>query len=159
VNRRVAAFAVAAALAVGALAGCSSPPRAIEAPAAAAMQESVVAVADHAAAGDGAAALGALDELQRQLDEAVAAGSVSAQRAMEIQASIDLVRADLSTPVEAPAPEETTPAEPADDSGDDSGDDSDEGGDDSGEGGSGKGNSGNGGPGKDKPGKGKGGDD
>ncbi len=139
---RVAAYAGAVALAAGMLAGCSSPSSEIAAGAAAPMQESVVAVADHAAAGDDAAALKALDDLQRQLDEAIAAGEVSAQRAMEIQASIDLVRADLNVPAEAPAP-----TAPVDDSDDDSGDDS---------GDSGSGNSGNGNSGKDNPGKGKG---
>jgi hypothetical protein len=55
----------------------------------------VRAVTAASAAGDVAAASTALDQLQAQLLDASASGQLSADRSTRIQASIDLVRADL----------------------------------------------------------------
>jgi hypothetical protein len=75
------------------------------------MQASVVAVTQAAAVGDPAGAITALDALEEQLKQDTASGAISAERAAEIQASIDLVRADLTAALPAPAPEpEPAPA-------------------------------------------------
>jgi hypothetical protein len=74
------------------------------------MQESVSAVTDAAAAGDPAGALAALDALEAQLKEDTASGAISADRSARIQASIDLVRADLTAALPAPEPVQTEDA-------------------------------------------------
>jgi hypothetical protein len=143
--RRGASVLAIAVIVVAWLAGCAGTP----APSGVAvdMQSAVVAVAEAAAAGDSAGALAELDGLQQQLDDALAEGAVSAERAAAIQSALDLVRADLQ-PV--PVPTVEPPADPTVGSGDDSGGD-DSGGDDSGDdsnpgkgNGNGDGNSGNG---------------
>ena len=134
-NVRLSAFAAAVALTAGVLAGCAATPGDIADDASAQLQATVVSVAETAAAGDAAGALAQLDVLQQQLDAAVAAGSVTSERAAAIQSRIDVVRADLQPAVE-PAPEPTVEpapeptAEPApqpapDDTGKDKGADDD----------------------------------
>jgi hypothetical protein len=73
------------------------------------MQESVAAVTQAAAAGDPAGAIAALDSLEAQLKEDTASGAISADRSAQIQASIDLVRADLTAALPEPSP---TPSQP-----------------------------------------------
>jgi hypothetical protein len=148
VNVRLPAFATALALTVGILAGCASTPPDITDDASVQLQATVVSVAEIAAAGDAAGALAQLDVLQQQLDAAVAAGSVTSERAAAIQSRIDIVRTDLQPapqPTVEPAPEPT--AEPApqpapDDKGEDKGEDKgkDKGDDDGGDDNSGPGN-------------------
>ena len=92
---RVLAFLAALALSAGVLAGCAPTPSEISSAVSTELQTTVVAIADAAAAGDAATALAELDQLQQQLDAALADGSVSAERAAAIQTRIDLVRADL----------------------------------------------------------------
>ena len=92
IPRRLAAALAGVALVAG-LSGCATP--ALDDAAAAQFQESVVAIADSAAAGDLAGAVGGLDELQTELDAAIEADLVTAARAARIQAAIDAVRSDL----------------------------------------------------------------
>jgi len=88
---------LAAALGAG-LAGCAPTPEVSDS-AASQLQSSVQLVAGHAAAGDPAAAVTALDELQGLLDAAVASGDVGDERAAVIQTKVDAVRADLQQQV------------------------------------------------------------
>jgi hypothetical protein len=109
VKTRVMAFLAALAVSAGILAGCAGTPSEISSAVSTELQTTVVAIADAAAAGDAATALAELDQLQQQLDAALADGSVSSERAAAIQTRIDLVRADLQPePVVEPAPETTT---------------------------------------------------
>ncbi|HEX5729645.1 hypothetical protein [Microbacterium sp.] len=114
--RRVLTFLAGATLVAGILAGCATPDSEISLDVSAQMQDSVVSIAESAAAGDLASATALLDELQKQLDDAVANGDVSAKRAAAIQNAIDVVRADLqappAAPVESPPAESTEPAQP-----------------------------------------------
>lgn len=139
-RRRIASAVVAISLAAW-LAGCSAP--AIDSATGSALQDSVVAVAEQSAEGDNEAALAQLDELQSQLDAAIASDLITAARAARVQDAIDAVRADLEALV-APEPS-PTPTEPADTGTDTSVDDSGGGGD-SGSSGGGGGNE-NSGPG------------
>jgi hypothetical protein len=129
VNLRLRAFAAAVALTAGVLAGCAATPADIADDASAQLQATVVSVAETAAAGDAAGALAQLDVLQQQLDAAVAAGSVTSERATAIQSRIDIVRADLQPapqPTVEPAPEPTVEPAPQpapDDKGEDKGKD------------------------------------
>jgi len=88
---------LAAALGAG-LAGCAPTPEVSDS-AASQLQSSVQLVAGHAAAGDPAAAVTELDELQGLLDAAVASGDVGDERAAVIQTKVDAVRADLQQQV------------------------------------------------------------
>lgn len=112
---RLSSTVAAGILTAALLTSCSSTP-ALTDGASAELQSAVTAVANPAAAGDPAAALAALDTLQATLDAHIGAGSVTAERAAQIQANIDQVRADLqaiqsgSTPT--PAPVETPEPEP-----------------------------------------------
>ena len=94
-NRRLTSVLLVATLTGAVLAGCAPAPE-VSASAAEQLQTSVRLVADQAAAGDTAAAVGSLDALQAQLDAAVASEGVSDERAQTVQAKIDLVRADLA---------------------------------------------------------------
>jgi hypothetical protein len=145
--RRLTAAAAALALGAAILAGCAPGPTALSSQVSTDMQSAVVAVAESAAAGDPTTALARLDELQQNLDAALAAGDVTAERAAAIQSAIDAVRTDLqSAPAPsvepAPVPEPTVDPGVTDDGGNDN---------------SGPGN--NNGNGKDDNGKGKGKDD
>lgn len=109
-RRRIHAFALTVALLTGVLAGCAPAATDLKSETSAQMQAVVVSVAESAAAGDPVTALQRLDELQQRLDAAVAAGDVSAERAVAIQDAIDAVRADLQPapePTVVPAPEPT----------------------------------------------------
>ena len=112
--RRLGTLLASAVIAGASLAGCAAPSAELSPGASAAMQESVVLIAESAAAGDPAGALGRLDQLQQELASALADGSVSDERAAAIQAAIELVRADLQpAPVSEPVPEpETTTTTP-----------------------------------------------
>ncbi|MGC5172645.1 hypothetical protein ACLQ2Q_18565 [Microbacterium sp. DT81.1] len=153
---RLGTLLAAAAIVAGALTGCAPSSTDLSHAVAETMQQSVVSVAESAAAGDSPAALATLDQLQAQLDGALANGDVSPARAAAIQSAIDLVRADLQPP---PAPEpEPTPVDTGgttvDTGGTDTGGLPDTGNENSGPGNN-NGN-GNGDNGNDKPGKGKG---
>ena len=119
IRRRIAAAFAGAALVIG-LAGCASTGP-LDGSAAAAMQDSVTAVAQLAANGDPNGANARLDQLQTQLDSAIDGDLVTAARAARIQNAIDAVRADLAALIAVPA--QPTPAEstPAEDSGSSSG--------------------------------------
>jgi hypothetical protein len=74
---------------------------------------SVVQTAERAASGDYAGAAASLDVLQARLTEYVEAGDIATDRSIEIQAAIDVVRADLTALIAAqttPTPEPTEPA-------------------------------------------------
>jgi hypothetical protein len=123
--RRVTVMFLSIALSVAVLAGCSPTPAALSEEVSTGMQSGVVAVAEAAAAGDSVGALARLDELQQKLDAALAAGEVSAERAVAIQTAIDAVRADLQPvpePSVEPLPEQTVDPGVTDD-GDDNGND------------------------------------
>ena len=107
---RVVTVTCAAMLVTAALSGCAPTEPGLDSAAASKMQESVSAVTEAAAAGDPAGALAALDALEAQLKEDTASGAISADRSARIQASIDLVRADLTAALPEPAP---TPTEEA----------------------------------------------
>ena len=107
VAARFVAVACAAMLVTAALSGCASTEPGLDSATASKMQESVSAVTDAAAAGDPAGALAALDALEAQLKEDTASGAISADRSARIQASIDLVRADLTAALPAPEPVQT----------------------------------------------------
>ena len=103
---RVATITCTVALVV-ALSGCALMPHGPESPAALRMQSSVSAVTQAAAAGDPAGAIAALDALEAQLKQDTASGAISADRSARIQASIDLVRADLTAALPTPSPTPT----------------------------------------------------
>jgi ribosomal protein S20 len=113
-SSRLIAAAAACLLGVAALAGCTQTNSDLSPSTASSLQASVRAVTVAAAAGDIAAATTALDQLQSQLLDASANGRLSADRSTRIQASIDLVRADLvaATPP-PPAPTVTVTPTPA----------------------------------------------
>lgn len=102
------------------LSGCAPTKTDIGTSTAKSLEASVMSVTKSAAAGEPAAALSALAALQAQLTRATASGALSADRQARIQASIDLVRADL-TAVLPPKPTATPtqPAPPSSDSGTD----------------------------------------
>ncbi|MEO6825997.1 MAG: hypothetical protein ABI255_07890 [Microbacteriaceae bacterium] len=91
-------------LIVAALTGCVQAEPDFSPGAAGQLQQSVAAVTGSAAAGQVEQAIAELDALQAQLNEATASGSVDAARSARIQASIDLVRADLVSALPAPSP-------------------------------------------------------
>ena len=97
---------------VAALAGCAGTSgAAIDRDASAQLQSAVVTVADHASAGDTTGALAALDQVQAALDQAEAAGTITAERASTVQQNIDVVRADLQPAADtATAPSGEAPA-------------------------------------------------
>ncbi|WP_442576607.1 hypothetical protein ACSBPH_05590 [Microbacterium sp. F51-2R] len=109
IGRRFAAALAGTALIIG-LTGCAATGP-IDGSAAAAMQDSVVAVAQMAAGGDPTAANAKLDELQTQLDSAIDDDLVTAARAASIQNAIDAVRTDLATLIAAATRPEPAPAE------------------------------------------------
>jgi hypothetical protein len=146
-TRRRLALAFASAVLVIGLAGCATPT--LDGATGSDLQRSVVEVAELAAAGDAAAAIAQLDDLQTDLDAAIATDLITAARAARIQTAIDAVRIDLETLL-APTPEPTaTPEQTVDDSGEvpedgDNGEGNDNGGPGNNNGNSGKGNSGKG---------------
>jgi hypothetical protein len=112
IRRRLALVAAAAIISLG-LAGCSTP--ALDDATAAQLQHSVIELADLAAAGDTPGAIGRLDQLQTDLDAAIASDLITAARAARVQTAIDAVRADLETLIAAvPAPAPTPSEQPVD---------------------------------------------
>ena len=107
VTARVVAVTCAAILVTAALTGCAPTEPGLDSAAASKMQESVSLVTEAAAAGDPTGALAALDALEAQLKEDTASGAISADRSARIQASIDLVRADLTAALPKPEPTQT----------------------------------------------------
>ena len=102
-RRAVAVLAIALGLA---LAGCAPAPSYTE-EASQALQASVLAVTETAAAGDPESALTRLDELQTALDAQLASGGIDQERYDSVSAAIALVRTDLQAAVEAQLAEET----------------------------------------------------
>ena len=92
------------AVVLGTLAGCAPTPTDMAASAANQLQSAVAAVTQSAAAGDIAGAITHLDALERRLREATAAGDIPADRSAKIEASISLVRADLTAALPTPTP-------------------------------------------------------
>lgn len=113
---RVVTVTCAAMLVTAALSGCAPTEPGLDSSAASKMQESVSLVTEAAAAGDPVGALAALDALEAQLKEDTASGAISADRSARIQASIDLVRADLiaALPEPEPVPTEEDPGKSGD---------------------------------------------
>lgn len=115
-SSRLIAVGAACLFSVTALTGCTQTSSDLGASTASALQASVRAVTTAAAAGDIATATTALDQLQSQLLDASANGQLSADRSTRIQASIDLVRADLvaaTPPPPTPAPTVTVTPTPS----------------------------------------------
>jgi hypothetical protein len=111
---RTASGVSAALLVAAALSGCTPAPPEIGAAAAKELHSSVLAVTQAAATGDIAGALADLNTLEAQLREATASGDVSADRNARIEASINLVRADLTaalppSPASSPSPTTSKP--------------------------------------------------
>jgi hypothetical protein len=99
------------AVVLGALAGCTPTPTDMAANAAKQLQSAVAAVTQSAAGGDIAGAITHLDGLERRLREATASGDITADRSAKIEASIALVRADLTAALPPPAPAPTVTAQ------------------------------------------------
>ena len=93
------------------ISGCAAQPE-LDGSVAGDLQSSVLLVATSAAEDDTASALEQLDALQKELDAAVADGSVAQERATTIQSAIDLVRADLDA-IEAAAADAKAEADAA----------------------------------------------
>ncbi|GAA3735078.1 hypothetical protein GCM10022239_08970 [Leifsonia bigeumensis] len=111
---RARAIAAGAALLLlaGALSGCAPSGQQIDAGAAERLQASVLAVTVAAAAGDFSEAIAALDALEEELTEGTASGAIDPGRSARIQASIDLVRADLTAAEPQPSPTPDKPGKP-----------------------------------------------
>jgi ribosomal protein S20 len=90
-----------------ALTGCSSTPPDLQQSTATQLQAGVQNVTAAAAAGDFEAAQASLEAVQSDLLTAAAADGVSAARAADIQAALNLVSADLLAAIEASKPEPT----------------------------------------------------
>ncbi|KQQ10009.1 hypothetical protein [Rathayibacter sp. Leaf296] len=109
------AWPAAVVTAVLLLSGCSAADPSIDDATAQTLDDAVVAVAERASADDFAGALTELEALQAALAAALAAGTVTQERAASIQAEADVVRGDLEAAVGAgeapePAPVETDEA-------------------------------------------------
>ena len=109
------AWPAAVVTAVLLLSGCSAADPSIDDATAQTLDDAVVAVAERASADDFAGALTELEALQAALAAALAAGTVTQERATSIQAEADVVRGDLEAAVAAgeapePAPVETDEA-------------------------------------------------
>jgi hypothetical protein len=96
-------------VALGTLGGCAPTPTDMAASAAKQLQSAVAAVTQSAAVGDISAAITRLDALERRLREATASGDISADRSAKIEASISLVRADLTAALPPPPPPPPSP--------------------------------------------------
>jgi len=92
---------------VTALSGCAPSEPELDSAVSSALQTTVADVTQAAADGDPEGALAALDTLEAQLKEDTASGAISADRSAQIQASIDLVRADLIAALPEPSPTPT----------------------------------------------------
>jgi hypothetical protein len=97
------ALAIGAA-ALGMLSGCAPTPTDMTSGAANRLQSAVAELTQAAASGDVATAITRLDALERKLREATASGDISADRSAKIDASISLVRADLTAALPPPPP-------------------------------------------------------
>jgi hypothetical protein len=97
------------AVALGTLGGCAPTPTDMAASAAKQLQSAVAAVTQSAAVGDISAAITQLDALERRLREATASVDISADRSAKIEASISLVRADLTAALPPPPPPSPSP--------------------------------------------------
>jgi hypothetical protein len=98
---------------LGLVSGCAAGPVDLNSQTADRLQALVVVVATDAAANDFTGASRTLDELQKELDGAAARGDVSSARHLQIQKSIDQVRADLVATVSVPAKSSTPSPAPA----------------------------------------------
>ena len=116
----------AAALAVGLVFGLSACGASSE-NTGAAMHDSVVQIAERAAAGDFAGALAELALLERDVETAAENGSIDGARQTEITSAIDVVRTDLEAAEVATTPTPEPTVVPSDDGGDDDNDDSNKG--------------------------------
>ncbi len=105
---RITAVASTVALVTAVLSGCAPIASGIDSAVAARLQASVLEVTQAAADDDTEAAIAALDALELQLKQETASGAINADRYARIQASIDLVRADLTDEQPTPTP---TPSE------------------------------------------------
>lgn len=109
---RAVAAGAALLLFVSVLSGCAPAGRQIDAEAAERLQASVLAVTVAAAASDFSEAIAALDALEEQVREGTASGAIDPGRSARIQASIDLVRADLAAAEPQPSPTPDKPGKP-----------------------------------------------
>ena len=137
---RLAATGAAMVLAIASLSGCSPSTPDIDAATAKQLHSSVALLTQAASQGDIAGAIKDLEALERKVREATAAGDISAERTARIQASISLVRADLTAALPKPAPSQspsktavpapvTSPTGKGGSKGNDKGDGGDKGGD------------------------------
>lgn len=109
---RTTAAGAALLLLLGALSGCAPSGQQLNAEAAEQLQASVLAVTRAAAAGDFSEAVAALDALEEKVTEGTASGAIDPGRSARIQASIDLVRADLAAADPQPTPKPDKPGNP-----------------------------------------------
>jgi hypothetical protein len=108
-RRVIAVLAVAGALTLG-LSGCVSAEETSSE-----LRGSVVQIAERAAAGDYVGALAALALLDRDINAAVDAGHLDAEREQEIRTAMELVRADLEAAEVATSPTPEPEPEPEQD--------------------------------------------
>lgn len=101
---RVAAVTCGVVLVAVVLSGCAPTVPGIDSAAATQLQTSVSTVTQAAATGNPASAIAALDALEAQLRQSTASGAINADRSARIQASIDLVRGDLTAALPTPSP-------------------------------------------------------
>lgn len=110
-NRRALAVVLAVVVSA-ALAGCAPSTPAPDDAVAAQLEQTVLDVTTAVAEKDWDAAAADLDALEAQVDTALAAGGLSAERAAEIRAALELVRADVAAAADEQAPEQTESPEP-----------------------------------------------
>ncbi|HEY5222367.1 MAG TPA: hypothetical protein VIJ18_04855 [Microbacteriaceae bacterium] len=99
-SRALAAVIVGVAL----LAGCTPQQPDFDAKTAEGLQATVLQIGDRASIGDFNGALTELNDLQTELRQDTAAGTVTGDRSTRIQAAIDLVRKDVEAKIPTPAP-------------------------------------------------------
>jgi hypothetical protein len=106
---RVRSVLAVCVLAIG-LSGCVSAPASIDQGTASAMQQKIASVAAAASSKDFSAATARLAELQKELDQAAAAGKLSSSRVSQIQTAINNLAKDLVAASPTPLPPAPVPA-------------------------------------------------
>lgn len=83
------------------LAGCSPSPSTPDTAVSAQLEQTVLVITVAVAESNWATADSSLDELEAQVDAALAGGELTEERAAEIRAAIELVRADVAAGLQA----------------------------------------------------------
>lgn len=115
IPRRLRLLRATALATVLALSSCAPSTPAPDEAVAAQLEQTVLAVTTAVADEEWAAAAADLDALEVQVDTAVAAGGLNADRAADIRAVIELVRAEIDAALSEPGPEPEPSTKPTDD--------------------------------------------